>query len=238
MTSCPISEPFPGPLFQPNLAPCQPSAEREGREDLRRRVLAPGDVNLSDAEAISLLSGIGEAEAQQLLHHFGSLPEVLGAPAADLVREGGRRAAVALRLVQLLARRQLERPLRSREVITSSTQLHAYLRATLTGLPREQFRVLFLDRRNRLIADELMAEGTVDHAPVYPREVMRRALERHASAVVLVHNHPSGDPNPSSADVEMTRQVMEAARGLRIGVHDHILVAGAEAVSFRALGLM
>ena len=108
----------------------------------------------------------------------------------------------------------------------------------LAGRTREAFRVLFLDKANQLIADELMGDGTVDHAPVYPREVMRRALELAASACCLVHNHPSGSSTPSSADIEMTRQVVEAGRALGIAVHDHFLVAGDQVVSFRALGLM
>lgn len=225
MHRCQISE--PSPAFAPAAG-----------DHLQRLILAPGDAPVSDAQAIALLCGLAEEEASRLLGHFGSLPETLGAPGADLAREAGEAAAVQIRLVQLLARRQLSRPLRVRDVITSSTQLHAYLRATLTGLPREQFRVLFLDRRNRLIADELMSEGTIDHAPVFPREVMRRALERHAAAIVLVHNHPSGDPSPSTADVDMTRQVAAAARALRLSLHDHILIAGADAISFRALGLL
>ncbi|HEY2356500.1 MAG TPA: DNA repair protein RadC, partial [Phenylobacterium sp.] len=113
-----------------------------------------------------------------------------------------------------------------------------YLRTVMTGVPREQFRVLFLDKKNQLIADEVMGRGTVDHAPVYPREVVRRALELNASALVLAHNHPSGDPTPSTADVDMTRQIVEAARTLSIAVHDHIVVGGAETASLRALGLM
>jgi len=108
----------------------------------------------------------------------------------------------------------------------------------MTGAPREQFRVLFLDRKNRLIADEVMGQGTVDHAPVYPREVARRALEWHASAVVLAHNHPSGDPTPSPADVEMTREVIAAGRVLRLAVHDHVIVGGQSCASLRGLGLL
>ena len=98
--------------------------------------------------------------------------------------------------------------------------------------------MLFLDKKNRLIADEQMAEGTVDHAPVYPQEVMRRALELNASAVILVHNHPSGDPTPSAADIEMTKQVIDAGRWLRIVVHDHVVVGGQETASLRGLGLL
>jgi DNA repair protein RadC len=108
----------------------------------------------------------------------------------------------------------------------------------MVGAPREQFRVLFLDKRNRLIADEVMGEGTVDHAPVYPREVVRRALELHASALVLAHNHPSQDPTPSGADVEMTRKLVEAAHALGIVIHDHVIVAGEAVASLKTLGLM
>jgi DNA repair protein RadC len=211
---------------------------RRRRRGLEDQVLRPGDVGLDDLEALALLCDLNEAQAYGLLAAFGSLPEVLGAPAAELVRVAGRRAAVRVRLVQELARRQLARPLRVRPVIASSGGLQAYLRATLTGAPREQFRVLFLDKKNRLIADERMGDGTVDHAPVYPREVMRRALELNASAVVLAHNHPSGDAAPSAADIDMTRQVMEAGRPLRITVHDHVVVGGQETASLRTMGLL
>jgi DNA repair protein RadC len=108
----------------------------------------------------------------------------------------------------------------------------------MVGWPREQFRVLYLDKRNRLIADELMGEGTVDHAPVYPREVIRRALELHSSALVIAHNHPAHDPTPSSADVEMTRKLVDAARALGLAIHDHLIVAGQEVASLKSLGLM
>ena len=211
---------------------------RVRRRWLEDRVLQPGDVGLDDVEALSVLCGLDEPGAEALLDAFGSLPEVIGAPAADLARVAGRRAAVRLRLVQALARRQLERPLRDRPVISASTGLQAYLRSTLTGAPREQFRVLFLDKKNRLIADERMGNGTVDHAPVYPREVMRRALELNASAVILVHNHPGGDPTPSAADVSMTKEVIEAGRCLRVTVHDHIVVGGQATASLRTLGLL
>jgi DNA repair protein RadC len=164
--------------------------------DAAGRVLAPGPVGLDDAEALQLLCGFTEADARRLLDAFGSLPELLGAAPGDLIREAGPAAAAQLRLVQELACRLLVRPLRDRCVLSSSSALHAYLRAGLVGRPRECFRVLFLDKRNRLIRDEVLAEGTVDHAPVYPREVVRRALELSASAVILCHNHPAGDPRP------------------------------------------
>ena len=123
-------------------------------------------------------------------------------------------------------------------MISSWTALLDYVRVAMAGETREQFRVIFLDKKNQLIADEVMNRGTVDHAPVYPREIMRRALELAASAVILVHNHPSGDPAPSAADVDMTRQVVEAGRPLRIAVHDHLVVGREGVASFKALGLM
>jgi DNA repair protein RadC len=229
-------EPFPpgrgGRLHRPRARP------EPGRlAELRERAAHHGPRLLEDAEALDLLIG-GGPWGDVPLREFGSLPEVLGAPLADLSRAATPAAALRIKLVQDLARRLLERPLRRRTVLTCWSQVLDYLRATLVGCPREQFRVLFLDKKNRLIADESMGEGTVDHAPVYPREVVRRALERHASALVLAHNHPSGDPTPSSADVEMTRRVVEAARALGIAVHDHIVVGGEETASLRSLGLM
>jgi DNA repair protein RadC len=123
-------------------------------------------------------------------------------------------------------------------VISSWSALLAYVRAALAHEPREQFRVLFLDKKNGLIADEMLGQGTVDHAPVYPREVARRALELSASALILVHNHPSGDPTPSAADIDMTRQIVEAVRALKIAVHDHLVVGAGGVASFKALGLL
>ena len=127
--------------------------------------------------------------------------------------------------------------IKGRTVISSWSALLAYVRQALMHEAREQFRVLFLDKKNALIADEVMGKGTVDHAPVYPREVMRRALELSASAVILVHNHPSGDPTPSHADIDMTRQVVDAGRALRIAVHDHLIVGREGVASLKALGL-
>ena len=123
-------------------------------------------------------------------------------------------------------------------MISSWTALLDYVRTALAHEPREQVRVLFLDKKNQLIADEVLGRGTVDHAPVYPREVARRALELSASALILVHNHPSGDPTPSSADIDMTRQVVDALRPLRIAVHDHLVVGRNGTASFKALGLI
>lgn len=210
---------------------------------LRARAAAHGPEALDTLEALELLlaRAAGRAArgwAERLLARFGSLPEVLGAPESDLRQVAPARLALEIRLVHDLHRRTLEAPLRVRAVLSSSSAVDAYLRVLLAAEPREQFRVLFLDRRNRLIRDEVMGRGTVDHAPVYPREIVRRALELSASALVLVHNHPSGDPTPSAADVEMTGQVVQACRALRLAVHDHLLVAGRDVVSFRSRGLL
>jgi DNA repair protein RadC len=134
--------------------------------------------------------------------------------------------------------RQGRAGLRQRTVISSWTALLGYVRVMLASEVREQFRVLFLDKKNQLIADEQLGQGTVDHAPVYPREVMRRALELSASSLILVHNHPSGDPSPSQADIEMTKQIIEAGRSLRISIHDHLVVGRDGVASFKALGLI
>jgi DNA repair protein RadC len=127
---------------------------------------------------------------------------------------------------------------RKRIAISSWAAVLAYLKCDMGALGRERFRVLFLDHANQLIADEVMNEGSITHAPVYPREVMRRALELDAASVILVHNHPSGNPNPSSADISMTKQVITAGRALGIGVHDHIVVGADGVASFKALGLI
>jgi DNA repair protein RadC len=165
---------------------------------------------------------------------------VFGAPLEDLVRVRGlgEQAALDLKLAHEAAVRISREPVARRTVITSWTQLSAYLRTAMAHEPREQFRVLFLDRKNQLIADEAMNEGTVDHAPVYPREVVRRALELSAKSMIIVHNHPSGDPTPSRPDIEMTRQIIEAARALGIDVHDHLIVGRDGVASFKQLGLM
>lgn len=231
----------PAPHLSDSSAAVFTSARAEARthrRELEARVLGPGPATLDDLDCLTLLCGLDEAAAAGLLSAFGSLPEVMGAPAADLVRVAGAHATAQVKLAQELACRQLQRPLRDRCVLSAASAVEAYLRATLVGAPREQFRVLFLDRRNRLIADERMSEGTVNHAPVYPREVVRRALELHASALLLCHNHPSGDVTPSSADVDMTRQVIDAARALGLSVHDHVIVGGQLTASLKLLGLM
>lgn len=176
--------------------------------------------------------------ASRLLDRFGGIGRVVGAPPADLARVVGEDLAVELGVLHALLLRVLEYPLRRRDVMASWAAAKAYLQARLCALPREAFHVLFLDKKNQLVADERMGEGSISHAPVYPREVVRRALELSASGVLLAHNHPTGDPTPSSADVEMTRQVVAACRALEIAVHDHLIVGGDEVASLKALGLM
>jgi DNA repair protein RadC len=190
--------------------------------------------------ARSLPRGDIKPIAKALLARFGGLAGVLGAGPEELrtVAGVGPAAALDLKLLHEATLRMGRVEIRKRTVITSWTALLAYAKAAMACAPREQFRVLFLDKKNQLIADEVMGEGTVDHAPVYPREVMRRALELSASAVILAHNHPSGDPTPSAADVEMTRQVIAAGRPLRITVHDHIVVGRDGVASLKALGLI
>jgi len=211
--------------------------------ELRHRAEAHGLAVFDEAEVLTLiLSRSAGSRAGSLsvalLERFGCVARVCGATLEELRPVAGKSAALELRLLADLMRRVLEFEVRRRPLLTSWSTVHAYLRATLAGRSRECLRVLFLDRANQLIADVLMGEGTVDHAPVYPREVMRRALELASSACCLVHNHPTGGATPSSADIEMTRQVVAAGRAIGIAVHDHFLVAGDEVVSFKGLGLM
>jgi len=215
-------------------------------EPHRRHPTSPTLVHaaLDDQTLLALMLGRTEADAERLaaalLDRFGSLGAVAAATPGELARASGAGPAVPaeLKLLRELAIRLAREDACRRPVITSWTSLLAYVRAALVHEPREQFRALYLDRRNVLMRDELVAEGTVDHAPVYPREVIRRALELSASALILVHNHPSGDPTPSRADIEMTRQVVEAARVFNLQVHDHLVIGREGTASFKALGLI
>lgn len=214
------------------------------RERLRERALKSLDA-LPDYELLELFlfrtfpRGEVKPLAKALLARFGALGAVLTASVEDLksVPGIGEAAALDLRLLGEATLRVGRETIRKRTVIGSWSALLAYVKVALANEPREQFRVLFLDNKNQLIADEVLNRGTVDHAPVYPREVMRRALELSASAVILVHNHPSGDPTPSRQDIDMTRQVVEAGRSLKISVHDHLVVGREGVASFKALGL-
>jgi DNA repair protein RadC len=178
--------------------------------------------------------------AKAMLTRFGDLAAVLGAPVQRIAEVEGAGPAVAhdLKLVQALLERASRAPLLQRTVISSWSQLLNYCRMIMAHEPREQFRVLFLDVKNKLIADEVLNEGTIDHAPVYPREIVRRALEHSAASIILVHNHPSGDPKPSAADVAITREIVAAASAVSVRVHDHLVIGRNGAESFKNLGLM
>ncbi len=206
--------------------------------ELAHRLRVSGPESLDDAEVLQVACGASSSQIQGLVDEFGSLPQILAATPAAFARFVRPAAAARLALARDLAQRLMRAPLRERPVLGSCSAVADYLRAGLAGRSREQFHVLYLDKKNHLIRDEVTGEGTVDHAPVYPREVVRRALELDASALILVHNHPAGDPTPSTADVDMTRQIVEAARALRIAVHDHFIVGGQAVASFRALGLL
>lgn len=202
------------------------------------RLVAAGPAALDDQEALEVAAGLSAGHAAALFAEFGSLPEILAAPAPALSRLAPVAAAARLVLLKDIGRRLLAAPLRQRPVLSGWDAVADYLRGALAGHAREQLVGLFLDKRNRLIRDEILGEGSVDHVPVYPREIMRRALELNASALILAHNHPGGQTAPSTADVEAARQVIEAGRLLRIAVHDHFLVADQRVVSFRDLGLL
>ena len=216
------------------------------RARLRERFARAGPDALADYELLELYlfrtvpRGDVKPRAKALLARFGSLEGVLAAPEREIARvEGvGPASAADLKLVHAFTVRLAQGQVMRRKVISSWSALLAYVRTALQHEPVEQFRVLFLDKKNQLVADEVLGRGTVDHAPVYPREIMRRALELSASAVILVHNHPSGDPEPSRADIDMTRQVVEAGRQLNVTVHDHVVVGRDGVASFKSKGLL
>ena len=216
------------------------------RERLRRRLLDKGADSLADYEILEFLlfgakaRGDTKPLAKALVERFGSLAGALAASPGELDKVGGmgETAIAVLKIVPEAARRLAREELSERPVIGSWDRLLAYCRITLGRESVEQFRLLFLDKKNHLIADEMQQRGTVDHTPVYPREVVKRCLELGASAVILVHNHPSGDPTPSRADIEMTKEVQEAAGKLGISVHDHIVVSKSGHASFKSLGLL
>lgn len=209
---------------------------------------APGSVATIDDADLEVLAAVlartlspvaSRAAAADLISAFGGLAGVAAADESALMRAGLEAVAVAdLGQVRALSSAMARAEACLRPVLSSWTALATYLRTDLAHAPREQFRVLYLDRRNILMKDEWRADGTVDHAPVYPREVVRRALELSACALILVHNHPSGDPSPSPADIEMTRQIVDAARLFDLTVHDHVIVGREGTASFRALGLI
>ena len=178
--------------------------------------------------------------ARELIDLFGDLAGVISAPEARLRKVSGIGDAVLveLKLADACAQRMARARIINRPAISSWAALLDYCHTAMSHKETEEFRVLFLDRKNTLIADEVQGSGTVDHVPVYPREIMRRALELNATALILVHNHPSGDPTPSQADIAMTEQVKRAAECLSITLHDHLVIGKSCEISFRATGLI
>ncbi len=216
------------------------------RRRLRDRFLACGAESLADYELLELVlfRAIPRRDlkplAKALVGRFGSFAEVISAPKDRLREVDGltEAAATELKIVQAAASRLARGEIRRRHVLSSWSSVLDYCRSAMAFDDKERFRILFLDKRNHLIADEQHQTGTVDHTPVYPREVVKRALELSATAVILVHNHPSGDPTPSRADIEMTRAIVEVAKPLGIAVHDHIIVGKDGHASLKGLRLI
>ncbi len=216
------------------------------RERLRERFREAGAQAVNDYELLELVlfRAIPQRDvkplAKDLIAKFGSFAEAISAPPARLaeVKGIGDAAITELRIVHAAANRLARGQVQKRPVLSSWSSVIDYCRTAMAFAEKEQFRVLFLDKRNQLIVDELQQVGTVDHTPVYPREVVKRALELSATALILVHNHPSGDPTPSHADIEMTQTIIKVAGPLGIAVHDHIVVGKEGHASFRSLRLI
>ncbi|WP_114966572.1 RadC family protein [Alkalilacustris brevis] len=223
-----------------------PSYIRDHRKRLRARFMQGGAAAMPDYELLELVlfRAIPRQDvkplARRLLETFGDFNAVLAAPAARLLSVPGAGEAVVqeLKIVEAAAQRMARARVLNRPVISGWNALVDYCHTAMAHRETEQFRVLYLDRKNTLIADEEQARGTVDHVPVYPREVVKRALELNASALILVHNHPSGDPTPSSADIAMTAQVQAAAEALSLTLHDHLIIGRERELSFRAEGYL
>ncbi|MEM7170287.1 MAG: DNA repair protein RadC [Pseudomonadota bacterium] len=216
------------------------------RERLRRRILDKGADSLSDYELVEFIlfgakpRGDVKPLAKTLLARFGGLGGLMAAPARELaaISGMGESSIASLKILPEVARRIALEEAQENTVISSWDKLLTYCRITMAHEKVEQFRLLFLDKKNQLIADELQQRGTIDHTPVYPREVVKRALELGASALILVHNHPSGDPSPSRADIEMTKEIKSVALKLNIQIHDHVIISKSGHASFKSLGLL
>jgi len=248
---------FPRAPRHPDLAPVHeapadraapfPTTGPHGhRQRMREKLLERGPDALADYELLEMLlflafkQGDTKPLAKALINRYGSFAGVIATPADQLgtLRGVGPHAVTALKLVQAAALRLAKAEVIDRPVLGNWDRLMDYLQAVLAREAIEQFRVLFLDTRNHLLADEAQGRGTVNHTPVYPREVVKRALELHATALILVHNHPSGDPTPSAEDIEMTREVKRAAAALGIALHDHVIVGRGRWTSLRQEGLL
>lgn len=226
--------------------PPSPTSAEEHRNRLRHRLLTGGPDAVADHELLEMILFLAilrrdtKPIAYRLVERFGSFANTIAAPMRELLEVDGMggAAAAALKTVHAAALRLARAEVMGRPVLSHWDALMAYLNAAIAREKVEQFRILFLDNRNRLLADEAQARGTVNHTPVYPREVVKRALELNATAIILVHNHPSGDPTPSHDDIVMTRQIAEAAETVSVLVHDHVIVGNGRWTSFRQEGLL
>lgn len=234
-------------VLPPEVRPVPLSVDHKGhRGRLRARLLSAGPESLADHELIEMTLFLAlprrdtKPIARALLARFGSYANAVSAPVADLLTvEGLSEAGVsALKLVQAASQRLAKAEVLHRPVLDNWDKLMAYLQVVLGREKTEQFRVLYLDNRNRLLADIPQSKGTVNHTPVYPREVIKRALELHAVALLLVHNHPSGDPSPSEEDISMTKAIKRAANALSLVLHDHVIVGNGRSFSMRKAGLL
>lgn len=216
------------------------------RDRLRQRFVQGGPDALADYEMLELILFMAiprrdvKPLAKTLLDKFDNLAGVLNAPLSMLTQVDGlsENSAIALKAVQSCAQRMMKQDIMKKPVLNSWSRLMNYCQATMAHEQKEHFRILFLNKKNELIADEVQQTGTVDHTPAYPREIMKRALELSATALILVHNHPSGDPTPSDADIDMTYAIKAAGEPFQIVVHDHIIVSKNGTTSFRNEGLM
>ncbi len=216
------------------------------RERLRARFFKGGAEAMPDYELLelSLFAAVARRDtkplARALLARFGSFAEVIAAPRERLLEVAGVGESVAahLKIIEAAAHRLARDKVIGKPALSSWAALLDYCTAAMARGQKEEFRVLFLDRKNVLIADEVQSRGSIDHTPVYPREIVKRALELAASAIILVHNHPSGDPTPSRADIELTREIARAAGALGITVHDHLVIGRKGHASFKSLNLL
>jgi len=216
------------------------------RQRLRERFVIGGANALQDYELLELLLFMAlprrdvKPLAKDLLKTYGSLSALMSAPHTSLSQMDGvsENTATAIKTVTAIAQRMMKQEFMEQPVLNNWTRLMDYCHISMDHETKENFRILFLNKKNKLIADEIQGSGTIDHTPAYPREIMKRALELGATAMILMHNHPSGDPSPSGADIEMTKQIIAASRPFNITVHDHIVMARGCHFSFKQEGLI
>ena len=225
----------------------KPKSHYHGHRDrLRARFAEKGADSLADYELLELylFRSIPRRDvkpiAKELIAKFGSFAEVIAAPVDRLIEVKGisEKIALDLKILRAAATKLGQESVLGRPVLSSWSALLDYCRSAMQFETTEQFRVLFLDRKNRLIADEVLGQGTVDRAPVYPREILKRALAHESTAIILTHNHPSGDPTPSQSDIDITKEIVQACKPIRVAVHDHLIIGRDNIVSFKSLGLM